>query len=90
MTRFDLLSPGAALVDADETLTPELKQGRAYIDVHLQRPADRGKARTAFRSMARSMSDRYLRRHPTFARRQYQSFSALLYDGAGSTLRPGA
>ncbi len=78
MMRFDLLSPGAALVDADDALTPELKQGRDYVDVHLQRPADRGKARTAFRSMARSMSDRYLRRHPTFARRQYQSFSALL------------
>lgn len=78
MMRFDLLSPGAALVDAEDTLTPELKQGRDYIDVHLQRPADRGKARTAFRSMARSMSDRYLRRHPTFTRRQYQSFSALL------------
>ena len=78
MMRFDLLSPGAALVDAEDALTPELKQGRDYIDVHLQRPSDRGKARTAFRSMAKSMADRYLRRHPTFARRQYQSFSALL------------
>src|SRR5262249_44881200 len=78
MTRFDLLSPGAALVDADDTLAPELKQGRDYIDVHLQRPTDRGKARTAFRSMARSMSDRYLRRHPSCARREYQSFTVLL------------
>ena len=78
MMRFDLLSPGTALGEADDNLAPELKPGRDYVDVFLQRPTDRGKARTAFRSMARSMADRYLRRHPTFERRQYRSFSALL------------
>jgi hypothetical protein len=78
MMRLDLLSPETALGDADDKLAPELKPGRDYVDVFLQRPSDRGKTRTAFRSMARSMADRYLRRHPTFERRQYRNFSALL------------
>jgi hypothetical protein len=78
MMRFDSLTPAAALGNSDDSLAPELKPGRDFVDVYLQRPSDRGKARTAFRGMAKSMADRYLRRHPTFERRQYRNFSALL------------
>lgn len=78
MMRFDSLAPATAFGDADESLAPELKPGRDFVDVFLQRSGDRLKARTAFRGMARSMADRYLRRHPTFERRQYRSFAPLL------------
>ena len=78
MMRFDSLTPAAALGNSDDSLAPELKPGRDFVDVYLQRPSDRGKARTAFRGIAKSMADRYLRRHPTFERRQYRNFSALL------------
>ena len=78
MMRLDGLTPEAALADGDETLAPEIKSGRDYIDIFLQRAEDRTKSRTAFRSVARSMADRYLRRHPVFQRRQWRGFAALL------------
>jgi len=77
MMRLDNLTPAAALGESED-LGPELKPGRDYIDIYLQRPEDRGKARAAFRTVAKSMADRYLRRHAVFQRRRYQGFEALL------------
>jgi hypothetical protein len=78
MMRLDALPPSSALGEGDSELAPELKSGRDYIDIFLQRSEDRYKSRTVFRSMARSMADRYLRRHPVFDRRQYRGFETLL------------
>lgn len=77
MMRLDGLTPEVALSDGDENRAPEVKLGRDYLDIFLQR-LDERKARTLFRSVAASMADRYLRRHPVFQRRQYRGFSSLL------------
>lgn len=79
MMRLDGLKPDAALTDGGDPLAPEVKAGRDYIDILLQKE-DRNKSRTAFRAVARSMADRYLRRHPVFERRQWRSFSTLLSE----------
>lgn len=84
MMRLDGLTPEAALAESEGLIAPEIKAGRDYTDIFLQRPEDRNRSRTVFRSVARSMADRYLRRHPVFARRQWRAFSALL-----STEPPG-
>ena len=78
MMRLDALLPSTALGEGDGELAPELKPGRDYVDIFLQRAEDRNKSRTVFRSMTRSMADRYLRRHPVFDRRQYRGFETLL------------
>jgi hypothetical protein len=78
MMRFDALTPAAVLVDSDSSLAPELKAGRDYVNVFLQKPEDRDKSRTQFRNMARSMADRYLRRHEIFEDKQWRNFSVLL------------
>jgi hypothetical protein len=77
MMRLDGLTPQAALLDTEGSIAPEIKSGRDYIDIFLQRE-DRIKSRTVFRGVAKSMADRYLRRHPVFARRQWRGFSTLL------------
>jgi hypothetical protein len=74
MMRLDGLTPEAALVEGDGPLAPEIKAGRDYVDIFLQRE-DRNKSRTIFRAVAKSMADRYLRRHPVFERRQWRTFS---------------
>src|SRR4029077_10399792 len=48
------------------------------IDIFMQR-ADRAQSRNIFRSVAKSMADRYLRRHPVFQRRPWRGFSTLLF-----------
>ncbi|HEY0469536.1 MAG TPA: hypothetical protein VGC79_35345 [Polyangiaceae bacterium] len=78
MMRLDTLTPATSLGKSGNALEPELKLNRDYSEVFLNRPKDRLKARNSFRSMARSMADRYLRRHPTFERRQYRHFAPLL------------
>ena len=79
MMRRDSLTPEAALLDSDGPIAPEVKASRDYVDIYLQKPGDRGGAtRSAFRTVAKSMADRYLRRHPVFERRQWRSFSTLL------------
>jgi hypothetical protein len=78
MMRLDGLTPKAALIEGDESHAPEIKAERDYVDVLLQRPEDRNKSRMAFRGVAKSMADRYLRRHPLFERRQWRGFATLL------------
>jgi hypothetical protein len=77
MMRLEGLTPEAALAESEETPAPEIKQGRDYIDIFMQR-ADRKQSRNIFRSVAKSMAERYLRRHPVFQRRQWRGFSTLL------------
>jgi hypothetical protein len=77
MMRLEGITPQAALVEGEEALAPEIKQGRDYIDIFMQR-VDRTHSRGVFRSVAKSMADRYLRRHPVFQRRQWRGFSTLL------------
>lgn len=78
MMRQDSLKPEIALGSADTSLAPEVTPGRDYIDVFLTKAEDRQRSRTVFRSMAKSMADRYLRRHPVFERRSWRTFSTLL------------
>jgi len=78
MMRLDGLTPEAALLESEGPIAPEIKAGRDYVDIFLQKPEDRNKSRTVFRSVAKSMADRYLRRHPVFERRQWRAFSTLL------------
>lgn len=77
MMRRDSLTPEAALLASDGPIAPEVKASRDYVDIYLQKPGDRA-TRSAFRTVAKSMADRYLRRHPVFERRQWRSFSTLL------------
>lgn len=77
MMRLDGLTPEVALAEGDDSRAPEIKPGRDYIDIFLQRLEER-RSRTLFRSVAGSMADRYLRRHPVFQRRQWRGFSTLL------------
>lgn len=77
MMRVDRLKPEIALGDGDASLAPEVTPGRDYIDIFLNKTDDLQRSRAAFRKMARSMADRYLRRHPAFERRNH-SFSSLL------------
>lgn len=78
MMRWDAITPKAVFGNADSDLAPELKAGRDYLDILFQRAGDKGRSRTVFRTMARNMADRYLRRHPVFDRRQYRGFETLL------------
>jgi hypothetical protein len=78
MMRFDALAPATAFGGDDDSLAPELKPGRDYVDVFFQASTDRKKSRTAFRGMSKNMADRYLRQHPAFIRRDFKSFSPLL------------
>ncbi|MCX7318730.1 MAG: hypothetical protein NT113_04265 [Hyphomicrobiales bacterium] len=78
MMRQDGIKPEIALGNADTSLAPEVTPGRDYIDVFLNKAEDRQRSRTIFRTMARSMADRYLRRHPVFERRPWRGFSTLL------------
>jgi hypothetical protein len=78
MMRLDGLSPAAVLTEGSDDLAPELKTGRDYIDVFLQQTEERGRTRSAFRGVAQSMADRYLRRHRLFEQRQYRGFATLL------------
>ena len=78
MMRLDGLRPEIALGNADASRAPEVTPGRDYIDIFLTKAEDRQRSRAAFRTMAKSMADRYLRRHPVFERRVWRSFSTLL------------
>lgn len=81
MMRLDGLKPEAVLLEDDGPIGPEIKAGRDYFDIFLQKE-DKNKSRNEFRAVAKSMSDRYLRRHPVFERRQWRSFSTLLSDAS--------
>lgn len=76
MMRLDALAPEATLSAAPSE--PAIQFNRDIANIYFQPAESQSKSRTAFRSVTKSMADRYLRRHPTFERRPYRSFSTLL------------
>jgi hypothetical protein len=78
MMRLDALTPADALLEGGVGEGPEVKSGRDYYEISLQKGIGREAQRRAFRKMARDMADRYLRLMPLFAARQYRRFDALL------------
>jgi len=77
MMRIDRLKPEIALGDTEVSFEPEVSPRRDYIDIFLNKTDNLQGSRAAFRRMARSMADRYLRRHPVFERRN-NTFASLL------------
>lgn len=60
-----------------ESASP-VKPSREITYIWLQSPKDRGRRRTDFRTMAKSMADKYLRLMPVFSRQGLVSFQDLL------------
>lgn len=76
MMRLDALAPDATLRAGPNE--PDIQLRRDVANIFLQPADDKRGARASFRGVARSMADRYLRRHPAFENRPYRNFSTLL------------
>jgi hypothetical protein len=88
LTRLDVLHPGEVLAavsedHSEERELPGITKTRETVEILLQ-SGDRARQRKMFRSMAKDMADRYLRKMPLFSQRKLHSFSDLLYHGAAS------
>ena len=60
MMRMDALSPGVVFRSLDRVASHNLKRGRDFVDVLMQRRGNRGQERRQFRGMAIDMANRYL------------------------------
>lgn len=60
MMRMDALSPTTVLRSPHQIASHNLKSGRDFIDVLVQRRGDRGQERRQFRHIAQDMANRYL------------------------------
>lgn len=80
MMRLDGITPEVALIGNQGSDGPEIKVDRDFTDIRLQSSEDLDRSRKAFRSLARSMASRYLRRHTVFERKQWREFDVLLSD----------
>ncbi len=83
MMRLDAQTPEAILaegIDGATTIQGEstIQKSREIIEIWLQSGADRRANRQNFRTMAKSMADKYLRLMPLFQRRGYVTFQNLL------------
>ena len=76
--RMDTLSPGAVFRSPDRVASHNLKSGRDFIDVLMQRSSDRGQERRQFRRMAIDMADRYLAEVQSLKRRNATRIEPLL------------
>lgn len=81
LTRLDILTPKEVLLQVTqaETESPVLMGSRDILPITLQsNPQDRREHRTLFRSMAKDMAGRYLRRMPVFERKGLRRLEDLL------------
>lgn len=74
LTRLDALNPARVLGQEGE---PDVQKLRVTTEIRMQ-PTERRASRTAFRKMARDMSNRYLGQIESFSRRRLTNFSDLL------------
>lgn len=83
LMRLDAQTPQAVLLEELDTRSSIdqgslVKPSREITTIWLQSPKDRGRRRSEFRTMAKSMADKYLRLMPVFYRQGLTSFPDLL------------
>lgn len=83
LMRLDAQTPQSVLLEELDTNSgieydSPVKPSREITYIWLQSPKDRTKRRTEFRTMAKSMADKYLRLMPVFSRQGLTSFPDLL------------